>query len=187
MPELLTEFREHIALVAVYPFNRPLRAGGVGRWPGFYRGYAMLKSRVLACVLGLVGMFLAGDVMAMRSGGFGNAPVKDQNWRVGAVDVANLKSRLAYWHGPTSETQFLYRGNTEAFAEAIRLFGLIRAPELELYVHDGPHEDWSLKPSSNETDPEARKRDARVDWAFLIHDAQEWYCWNNDQRPRSAH
>jgi len=140
----------------------------------------MLKSRVFTCVLGLVGMFLAGDVMAMREGGFGNAPVKDQNWRVGAVDVANLKSRLAYWHGPTSETQFLYRGNTEAFAEAIRLFSLIRAPELELYVHDGPHEEWSLKPSSNETDPEARKRDPRVDWTFLIHDAQEWYRWNND-------
>ena len=139
----------------------------------------MLKSRVFTCVLGLAGMFLAGEAMAMRSGGFGNAPVKDQNWRVGAVDVANLKSRLAYWHGPTSESQFLYRGNTEAFAEAIRLFGLIRAPDLELYVHDGPHEDWSLKPSSNETDAEGRKRDPRVDWTFLIHDAQEWYRWNN--------
>ena len=138
----------------------------------------MFKSRVSACVLGLVAMFLAGDAMAIREGGFGNAPVKDQNWRVGATDVANLKSRIAYWHGPTSETQSLYRGNTEAFAEAIRLFGLIRAPDLELYVHDWPHEEWSLKPANNETDPEARKRDPRVDWTFLIHDAQEWYRCN---------
>ena len=59
----------------------------------------MFKSRFFACMLALVG-FLGGDAMAVREGGFGNDPVKDQNWRVGAVDVANLKSRIAYWHGP---------------------------------------------------------------------------------------
>jgi hypothetical protein len=145
----------------------------------------MLNSRIIhrTILLSLLGAILAGDAAALITGSYGNAPVPDRNWRAGAVDVANLKSRVGYWEGPPfggGEYHFLYRGNSQAFAETLTLFARIRAPQLDLYVHDGPHEDFWLKPASNETDPKALQRDPRVDWEFTIHDAQSWYnLYNN--------
>lgn len=37
---------------------------------------------------------------ALIIGGTGNKPVRDAGWPRGAVDVANLKTRIAWWEGP---------------------------------------------------------------------------------------
>ena len=122
------------------------------------------------------GLVVAAAAQALITGG-GTEPTRDSNWRAGAVDVANLKSRLAWWEGPPfggGEYQFLYRGNSEQCQQAIELMAKIRAPEVELYVHDGPHDSFWLK-----TDDKG-KGAARVDWTFTTWDAQSWYrLYNN--------
>ncbi|MGA2500068.1 MAG: carboxypeptidase-like regulatory domain-containing protein [Tepidisphaeraceae bacterium] len=125
-------------------------------------------------------LVVAASAQALITGG-GTEPARDRNWRAGAVDVANLKTRLAWWEGPPfggGEYQFLYRGNSEQCQQAIELLAKIRAPEVELYVHDGPHESFWLTIDRKEKD--APKVDPRVDWTFTTWDAQSWYhLYNN--------
>src|SRR4051794_22900784 len=104
----------------------------------------MLHSRPIRPTL-LILLFTAiaaPSAQAMVEVGFGNEPVGDRSWRVGSRDVANLPTRFGYWNGGLLEVNhFLYRGNSQQFTEALTLFAKIRAPLLELYVHDGPYED----------------------------------------------
>lgn len=76
--------------------------------------------------------------------GLGNDPVSDHGWPQGALAVANLKSRVGWWEGPPfggGQWQFLYRGETEAFLEALTNFAAMRAPALDLVIRDGPEEN----------------------------------------------
>src|SRR5262249_2376548 len=89
--------------------------------------------------------------------GRGNDPVKDSNWPAGSVDLANLKTRVGWWEGPPfggGQYQFLYRGDTAAFQEALDLFGNIRAPELRVHIHEGRSENIFLQ---DRKDPKAEK------------------------------
>ncbi|MFI5378814.1 MAG: collagen binding domain-containing protein [Tepidisphaerales bacterium] len=131
---------------------------------------------------GLVfGLVVAASAQALITGGMGNNPVSDQNWRAGAIDVANLKTRVGWWEGPPfggGQYEFLYRGDGAAFQQALDLFAKIRAPEVELYIHDGPHESFWLKIDRQEKDKP--KVDPRIDWTFIIWNAQSWYhLYNN--------
>src|SRR4051794_6820128 len=85
-------------------------------------------------------LVLAGSLPAMILSGRGNDPVRDNNWPAGAIDVANLKTRLGWWEGPPfggGEHHFCYRGDTAAFQQALAAFAAIRAPRLELIVQPG--------------------------------------------------
>lgn len=120
-------------------------------------------------------LLLAAGAQALITGG-GTEPMTDRNWRAGAVELANLKTRLAWWEGPPfggGQYEFLYRGNAEQCQQAVDLLAKIRAPEVELYVHDGPHDSFWLKIDRPEKDKP--KVDPRVDWTFTIWDAQSWY------------
>lgn len=102
----------------------------------------------------------------------GNAPVRDGNWRAGAVDVANLKCRVCLWVGPPfggGMSNFIYRSDTDTFNKALELFAKVRAPSLELIVCDGPAECAMLK---DDGDPSL---DVRYDWDFVIWDVQSYY------------
>jgi len=102
----------------------------------------------------------------------GNAPVRDRNWRAGAVDVANLKCRVCLWVGPPfggGMSNFLYRGDTDAFNKALKVFAKVRAPSLELIVSDGPAESPFLRDGR---DP---KSNVRYDWDFVIWDVKCYY------------
>lgn len=130
-----------------------------------------LKSRfalsAVACLL-----LASAPAQALIMVGKGNAPVRDQNWRAGAVDVANLKCRVGWWEGPPfggGMWNFLYRGDTDTFNKALEAFAKIRAPSLELIVCDGPGESPFLK---DDRDP---KPNVRYDWDFLIWDVQSYY------------
>src|SRR5688500_13088747 len=80
----------------------------------------------------LAGAFLALLVAAPALGliqvGRGNDPVRDHNWPAGSLDVANLKTRVAWMEGPPfggGQHTFLYRGDTAALQAALDLFGKI--------------------------------------------------------------
>ena len=117
----------------------------------------------------------AGTARALIQVGTGNDPVHDSNWPAGALEVANLKTRVGWWEGPPfggGERQFLYRGDVEAFQQALDLFGKIRAPKLELVIHEGPEENQFLKET----------KDAHVDWAFTVWDPRSFnQLFNNPQ------
>ena len=120
-------------------------------------------------VMGIWGVRPAGALIEV---GRGNRPVADRNWRLGAVEVANLESRVGWWVGPPfggGNYSFLYRGDTEAFNEALKVFAKVRAPALELVVDDGPNESPFLK------DDREAKRDTHVDWSFVIWDAMAFH------------
>jgi hypothetical protein len=92
----------------------------------------------------------------------GPEPVHDAGWPDGAVDVANLPSRFAFWDGPPfggGLSHFLYRGDTDDFNLALAAFAKVRAPALELVIHDGPDADALVK---------SEKDDGRVDWTFTV-------------------
>ena len=101
--------------------------------------------------------------------GRGNQPVHDAGWPEGALAMANFESRIGWWEGPPfggGEWHFLFSGNTEGFQDALTTFAAIRAPALDLVIHDGPYEDIIL----NE----------RVDWAFTVWVPKNWHrLYNN--------
>lgn len=130
-----------------------------------------LKSRfalsAVACLL-----LASAPAQALITVGRGNAPVRDGNWRAGAVDVANLICRVGWWEGPPfggGMSNFLYRGDTDTFNKALEAFAKVRAPSLELIVCDGPGESPFLK---DDRDP---KPNVRYDWDFVIWDVQSYY------------
>src|SRR4051812_40304803 len=71
----------------------------------------------------------------------GNDPTQDHNWPAGSLEVANLKTRVGFWEGPPfggGQYCFEYRGDAAAFQAALDAFAKVKAPKLELYVHEGP-------------------------------------------------
>jgi hypothetical protein len=112
--------------------------------------------------------------------GKGNAPVADSGWPAGALDVANLKTRIGWWEGPPfggGEWCFLYRGDTAALEEAIKTFAAIRAPAaLQLVLHEGPQNSPFM------ADPKDPKADSHYDWSFTVWNARSWHQLYNDPR-----
>jgi hypothetical protein len=114
--------------------------------------------------------------------GEGNKPVHDAGWPEGSLAVANLESRVGWWEGPPfggGESHFLYRGDTESFTKALAAFSAIRAPAMDLIIHDGPEEDIFLKSRDKSTN------DTRVDWTFTVWVPENWHRLYND--PRGLH
>ncbi len=106
--------------------------------------------------------------------GRGNQEVRDAGWPEGALALANFESRIGWWEGPPfggGEWHFLFCGNTEGFQDALAVFAAIRAPALDLVLHDGPYEDSLLK--------------ERVDWAFTVWVPANWHRLFNN--PKSVH
>jgi 5-hydroxyisourate hydrolase-like protein (transthyretin family) len=108
----------------------------------------------------------------------GNSPIADPGWPLGAVEVANLPTRAAFLEFASlggGSFQFLYRcRTTEAFNQALNAFASIRAPRLELVLHDGPRfgyffEQWG--PPSEPEDP--------IHWTFTVWNPESWHRLHN--------
>jgi hypothetical protein len=113
--------------------------------------------------------------------GRGNQPVTDKDWPAGALDVANLKTRVGWWEGPPfggGEWCFPYRGDTAAFNEALAAFARIKWPQLLLVVHEGRGEGQFLKDSADD------KADASVDWELTLWTPENFHHLFNN--PTSA-
>jgi 5-hydroxyisourate hydrolase-like protein (transthyretin family) len=108
--------------------------------------------------------------------GRGNQPVHDAGWPAGALAMANFESRIGYWEGPPfggGESHFLFCGNTEGFKDALAVFAAVRAPALDLVIHDGPYEDIFLK--------------EKLDWSFTVWVPASWHrLYNNPKTTFNA-
>ena len=158
------------------PALSPLRGEG-GREGKSERGTLSFSAKNVLRLLIVLVISLASSASAIIIGGRSNSPVRDAGWPEGALAVANLESRVGYWEGPPfggGLWQFLYRGDTAAFARALTNFAAIRAPTLDLVIHDGPQENTFLK---DEKDPKA---DTHVDWTFTVWVPANWHrLYNN--------
>jgi hypothetical protein len=116
--------------------------------------------------------------------GRGNTPVSDAGWPLGAVDVANLKTRIGWYEGPPlggGQWCFLYRGDTAALNEALKALGAIRAPAgVQVVLHDGPQNCSFLG------DPKDPRADTRYDWSFTVWVPESWHRLYNDPRSTFA-
>ena len=113
---------------------------------------------------------LSSSALALIMVGNGD-PVNDAGWPAGALSVANLKSRVGWWEGPPfggGQWSFLYRGDDAAFAETLAAFAAIRAPALDLVIHDGAGESPFLEGK------------AGYDWSFTVWVPANWnHLYNN--------
>lgn len=142
----------------------------------------------------MFGFLLLGTTpaWALITGGYGNDPIQDHQWPDGAVDVANLKTRVGWWEGPPfggGEYHFLYRGNAQALNDALTLLSKINAPAVEVEVHSGPHDDFWLQIDSRalDKDPNQQKRDPRIDFEFVIWTPRNYHhLYNHPQATISA-
>jgi hypothetical protein len=119
---------------------------------------------------------------ALREFALGNDPVRDPGWPLGALEVANLKSRVAWEEGPSGgQSSFKYRGDTETFMQALTHFAAIRAPVLDLVIHDGPEEVSYLKGRKD------TNGNGHIDWSFTIWVPASWHqVFNNPKSERAA-
>jgi Carboxypeptidase regulatory-like domain len=150
----------------------------------FGRRYPALKRRAILTqslrdgISALVLIFLLLGSIALTPSaqalimvGRGNSPVEDPGWPEGALAVGNLPWRVGWFEGPPfggGEWQFLYRGDNQAFAEALEKFAAIRAPALDVVVHDGPENNIFLKDDQN------TNSDTRIDWSFDVWIPESW-------------
>jgi len=142
------------------------------------------KSTNIGFAAGLaMALLLAASTFAMILTG-GDEPIDDQGWPVGSVRLANLPARISYWAGPPfggGMHQFEYHAqNTEQFNQALKVFAEIRAPRLELIVHNGPKKDYSRG-----INPTGQKK--RIDWTFTVWDADAWDRLYNSPRSYRSH
>ncbi len=90
-------------------------------------------------------------------------PTHTNGWPEGATAVSNLKSCVGWWEGPPfggGELHILFRGDMAAFTQALTNFAAIRAPALDLVIHDGVKHDQFLK--------------TNADWEFVVWNPENW-------------
>jgi hypothetical protein len=127
---------------------------------------------------------IAQSGLALITGEHGNRPVEDKGWPPGSAKVANMEGRLGYWEGPPfggGEHHFLYRcRSTQEFNKALQIFASIKAPQLELVIHNGPEYSFWLKGEKGVLeDP-----NNRVDWIFTVWNPSKWNRLFNDPNGR---
>jgi len=112
------------------------------------------RKRQVLCFLVTCGVLLqcARQGLSLISVSHGNAPLgrhSAESFPLGVDKVAGLKSRLGYWVGPPfggGLYTFEYKcEHTKEFEQAMGLFATIRAPKLEVVLHDGASRSTFLK------------------------------------------
>ena len=143
---------------------------------------------LIAAIVAATSLAATQPCAALITGGFGNDPVHDAGWPSGALEVANLKSRVGWWEGPPfggGMYVFLYREkDTAAFNQALAKFAQIKSRKLELVIHDGPHESFWLRDHQKPAGEDQPK--ARVDWTFTVWWPEGWHRLYNDPRTNFA-
>jgi HEAT repeat protein len=131
-----------------------------------------MTTRIISKLSLLALLFAPFAALASIESHVGNEPVKDPGWPEGALAVANLPSRVGWWERSPDEGGlrfFLYRGDAKALSELLTNFVAIRAPALELTIHDGPLIDKQCS-------------DQRADWELLLCVATNWERFYNGAR-----
>jgi hypothetical protein len=132
----------------------------------------MKTGRKLNCHVFTVCLLIAMQAKALILSGTGS-PTYTNGWPEGAAAVSNLKSCVGWWEGPPfggGEWHMQFRGDTEAFMQVLTNFAAIRAPTLDLVIHDGPKHDQFLE-LDKQSQPDT---DSRVDWEFVVWNPENW-------------
>ena len=130
----------------------------------------------LFLIVALLGLVCPADALILT--GTGNKPVNDPGWPSGAVDVANLPSRIGWWEGPPfggGEWHFEFKGKTDAFQQALDAFSKVKAPVLDLFVHDGTQNSFVLDPNHKTTN--------NIDWTFTVWVPDRWQALYGSDHP----
>lgn len=104
----------------------------------------------------------------------GGEPAHDPGWPDGALGLGNLDTRVGYWVGPPfggGRTEFVYQGDTDAFADALAALAEINAPQVELVIHAGRNQVAMLKQNDEPIQP---------DWTFTVWHPAAWHRLFND-------
>lgn len=139
------------------------------------------RKHLLAFASALLAVALASlsinKVRALIMGGEGNTPLHDPGWPKGAAAVFNHKARIAYWEGPPfggGQWHAECRAETDkavaTFNEMLVDFAKIDGKNKSVIIHDGMGHSFWLNPNGNEE----KKKDARVDWSFMVWQKQNW-------------
>lgn len=139
--------------------------------------FPLIRAAILLSCAFLVHRATVSALIFVNSG---NAPVQNLGWPAGSEAVANLESRIGFWEGPPfggGEYHFEFQAKaTDEFNTALKVFSKILAPELDLVVHDGPHQSTFQK--------DQEKGGLRVDWEFVVWIPRNWHrLHNNPTRP----
>ena len=101
------------------------------------------------------------------------SPTYTNGWPEGAATVSNLKSCVGWWEGPPfggGEWHIQFRGDAEALNEALTNFAVIKSPELDVVIHDGPKQDQFLDLNKKG----GLVTDSLVDWEFVVWEPKGW-------------
>ncbi|QEG00601.1 Cna protein B-type domain protein [Stieleria maiorica] len=126
---------------------------------------------MIRCVLIAIGLFtaMASPASALITGGR-DEPIKVQGLPEGALPLANLKTRIAWWEGPPfggGQYHFEYSGKTADLQAAIDLFAHIDSPRKQLIVRSGVQNSFWL----NATD---KNKSHPIDWQFMVWVPRNW-------------
>src|SRR5262249_16721659 len=125
-------------------------------------------------------LFLAAAIVAVTSseafalitGGEGNRPVADPGWPEGAAAIFNVTSRIAWWEGPPlggGQWHAECRGDAKALTAVLADFAKLDVKSKRLVLHDGVGTSFWLN-----TGNEPAKRDAKMDWSFMVWQPASW-------------
>lgn len=115
---------------------------------------------------------LAAPGVALITGGAGNKPLSVPDWPKGAADLANLKTRIAWWEGPPfggGQYHFEYRGTTDDLQEAINLFVKVDSKRKRIVVQEGKKKSFWLSTVQRPDD-----KPNVVDWQLVVWVPQNW-------------
>jgi hypothetical protein len=131
----------------------------------------------LFLIVALLGLVCPVEALILT--GTGNQPVHDPGWPSGAVDVANLPSRIGWWEGPPfggGEWHFEFRGKIEVFQQVLDAFAKIKPPVLDLFVHDATQNSFVL-------DPNHKTATNNIDWTFTVWVPDRWQALYGSDHP----
>lgn len=137
------------------------------------------RSRAVAVGSLLFFLMFTTSAPALIMVGKGNKPVSDAGWPVGALALANMKNRIGWFEGPPfggGEWCFMYRGDMDQLNEALKVLGAVRAPSVQVVLHEGPQSNQFL---ADEKNPKA---DTSYDWSFTVWVPASWHRLYNDPR-----
>src|SRR5688572_2993567 len=127
--------------------------------------------RLGAGVVVLSLMALVVPAQALITGGEGNEPMQARpGWPVGAIDVVNQQSRIAWWEGPPfggGEWHFEYHGDEAALNEALKRLAAIKGPRPRLVIYDGKAESFWLGIND-------KKEKHPMAWTFVVWEKENY-------------
>ncbi|WP_182867415.1 carboxypeptidase-like regulatory domain-containing protein [Stieleria mannarensis] len=126
---------------------------------------------MIRCVLLVIGLCtaMASPANALITGGR-DEPINVKGLPEGALPLANLKTRIAWWEGPPfggGQYHFEYSGTTADLQVAIDLFVQVDSPRKQLVVRSGVQNSFWL----NVTD---KTKPQPIDWQFVVWRPSNW-------------